>query len=98
MARTKLAIVGNVALLFAAIASAQEAPSPAQKAPTPEALQAEIEALKAAQGRLARDCLEELLARRAQGVAREEQAGLALGLHRPAHRRRPLLSVRRRRP
>jgi hypothetical protein len=47
MTRTKLAIGGNVALLFAAIASAQEASSPAQKAPTHEALQAEIEGLKA---------------------------------------------------
>jgi hypothetical protein len=43
-----MAIVESVALLFAAIASAQEAPSPAQQAPTPEALQTEIEALKAA--------------------------------------------------
>ena len=43
----KLAILGCVALLFAAIAWAQEAPRPARKAPTPEALQTEIEALKA---------------------------------------------------
>jgi hypothetical protein len=48
MTRTRLSIVGSVALLFAAIASAQEAPSPARKAPTPEALRTEIEGLKAA--------------------------------------------------
>ena len=43
----RLAIVGSVTLLSAAIASAQEAPSRARRAPTPEALQTEIEALKA---------------------------------------------------
>ena len=47
MAMRRLAIVGSVALLFAAIASAQEASSPARRARAPEALQAEIEALKA---------------------------------------------------
>ena len=44
----KLAVIGSVALLFAAIAWAQEATSPAQKAPTPASLKADIEALKAA--------------------------------------------------
>jgi hypothetical protein len=45
----RVTVAGSVALLFAAIAWAQEATSLAKKAPTPEALQAEIEALKPAQ-------------------------------------------------
>lgn len=43
----KLIAIGSVALLYAAIAQAQEATRQARKAATPEALQAEIEALKA---------------------------------------------------
>ena len=43
-----LPIAGCMALLFAGIAWAQEAPSPAKKATTPEALKTEIEALKVA--------------------------------------------------
>ena len=44
----RVTVAGSVALLFAAIAWAQEAPSPTKKAATPEALKAEIEALKVA--------------------------------------------------
>jgi hypothetical protein len=47
MTMRRLAVIGSVALLFAGIASAQEATRQAQKAPSPNALQAEIEALKA---------------------------------------------------
>ena len=44
----RLAIAGSVALLFAAIAWAQEATSPTKKAAAADSLKAEIEALKAA--------------------------------------------------
>ncbi len=44
----RVTVAASVALLFAAVAWAQEATSPAKKAPTPDALQAEIEALKVA--------------------------------------------------
>ena len=43
-----MAVAASVALLFAAITQAQEAPSPAKKAATPEALKADIEALRPA--------------------------------------------------
>jgi len=85
-------------VLFAGLAWAQPSPVAEKQMATPEALKAEIEALKAAKPALARNRLEELPDRRAQGVAREEEARVALGVHRPAGRRRALLSVRRRRP
>ena len=43
----RVTVAGSVALVFAALAWAQEATSPAKKAATPKALQAEIESLKA---------------------------------------------------
>jgi hypothetical protein len=44
----RLAIGGSVALLFIALAQAQETPSSTKKAATPDSLKAEIESLKAA--------------------------------------------------
>ena len=44
----RVTIAASVALLFAAVAWAQEATNPTKKAPTPDSLKAEIDALKVA--------------------------------------------------
>jgi len=85
-------------VLFAGLAWAQPSPVAEKKPATPEALKAEIETLQAAKVAWREIPWKELPARRAQGVAPEEEACVALDLHRPPGRRRPLLSVRRRRP
>ena len=77
----RLVVLGIVAVLFASSASGQDS----KKAATPDALKADIEALKAPKVAWREIAWKSCLLEGLREVASQEQAGPALGLHRPAY-------------